>query len=61
MTTETEMHRIIGTALWNEGIKGKYVIDETGITGLVINTDDGSEFQITIVRSRTQAEPGASE
>ena len=46
--TDIEMQRKVVSALWNDGMEGTRTDDGS----IMVSTGDGSEFQITIVRSR---------
>lgn len=59
MTTEKEMCEIISDLIWEDDEYMRIQIstfEEEGIlnknTGLILKTEDGSEFQITVVKSR---------
>lgn len=48
MTTETEIQRKIVLAIWDAGMEGT----RTDSGEIQVVTDDGSEFQITVVQTR---------
>ena len=50
MTTESEMQRKIVWAIWDAGIKGT----RTDSGNIRVATDDGSEFDVTVVKSRQE-------
>lgn len=48
MTTELDMQRRIGEALWQAGIEGEFTE-----TGIVVMAEDGDEFQVTVTQIDT--------
>ena len=48
MTTDIEMQRKVVFALWNDGMD----VSHTATSIINVTADDGSEFQITVVRRR---------